>query len=173
MAGPILTMHVRNDFDKLVKQLTSDVRGMRVKVGILSTAKPRDSEGGDETPTNVAVAIANEFGTRTIPERSFLRSAFAANERKYIEALASLLRARILNGTSVRGGLDLIGDIVTNDVKNGITQGDEIPPPNAPATIKRKLDLTRKGALGSTRTLIDTGQLRATITHAVIKRGQE
>ena len=173
MAGPILTLHVRNDFEKLVKKLTSDVRGMKVKVGILSTAKPRESDGDDETPTNVEVAIANEFGTSSIPERSFLRSAFAANERKYIESLGNLMRANIINGFSVEQGLQQIGLEVTKDVKNGITQGEQIPPPNAPATLAAKLEKTREGSEGSPRTLVDTGQLVNSITHAVIKRGQE
>lgn len=174
MAGPILTLHVRNDFDKLVKKLTSDVRGMKVKVGILSTAKPRvDHDNEPVDPTNVEVAIANEFGTSTIPERSFLRSAFAANERKYIEALGNLLRARIVNGQDVGQGLNKIGLEVTTDVKNGITQGEQIPPPNSPATIAEKLKRTRKGTAGEPRTLVDTGQLVNSITHTVVKRGQE
>lgn len=170
-----LTLRSRNDFGKLVKQLTSDVRGMKVKVGILSTAKPRESddEEGGETPTNVEVAIANEFGTQTIPERSFLRSAFTANERKYIEALGKLLRAHIVNGQDVEKGLGKIGKTVAADVKNGITQGEQIPPPNSPVTLAAKLEKTRKGSTGSPRTLVDTGQLVNSITHVVVKRGQE
>ncbi len=53
-----------------------------VKVGFFSTARYEDG-----TPV-AAVAAWNEFGTKTIPERSFFRNALAESERGVSNILA-------------------------------------------------------------------------------------
>ena len=49
-----------------------------IYVGVQKDAKPRD----DEKSTNAEVALANEFGTDRIPERSFIRSAMKEKKEK-------------------------------------------------------------------------------------------
>ena len=94
-----------------------------------------------------------------IPQRSFLRSAFDKNQATYIRLLEQEA-GRVIDGkTTPRKAVGLVGERHLADVKNGINAG--IPPPLAPSTRARK---------GSSQTLIDTGQLKNSITVKVSKR---
>lgn len=129
-----------------------------VRVGLI------EGKGGDATRedglTNAAIGATHEYGSsdRRVPMRPWL---FAAVE-KHREDYAKLFRvfaAQVLEGkmSSVRM-LNLIGAKATADVKNYVTQGSPIPPPNAPSTVARK---------GSDRTLIDTGRMIGAVTWAL------
>lgn len=102
----------------------------------------------------IQYAAANEFGTRNIPERPFLRGAFDRNRFK-IAKIQDVVYFRLLKGTTtVEKGIGLIGEVFTRLVKEQIT--DLRTPPNDPATIAKK---------GSSNPLVDSGQLRQSITH--------
>jgi len=102
----------------------------------------------------VTIAAANEFGTKNIPARSFMRSTFDKS-LKQTEAFKGRLYDRVLAGQLNAGrALGILGEFYTAKVKATITKLRT--PPNAASTIKRKK---------STNPLIDTGQLRAGITH--------
>jgi len=121
------------------------------KVGVQQGETRQD---GAETSDMVIVAAVNEFGTRTIPERPFMRNAFDKNKGK-IKKVQDELYSRILqNRISPRQGLGLLGEAMERLTKKEIT--DLRTPPNAPATVAKK---------GSSNPLIDTGQLRQSITH--------
>lgn len=174
MPPVLFSVKSSNNLPALIDRLKREVAGSHVKVGVLGTGEARKPDEGEQPDaTNVEVAIFNEFGTSEIPERPFLRSTFAANEVAYRELIGKLLSAIVTRGFDVRAGLDRIGFKVSADVKKTITQGDEVPPPNAPSTLKRKLEKTRKGAKGSPRTLVDTGQLANSIAHATKIGGTE
>jgi hypothetical protein len=122
------------------------------------------------TTTLLDVARANEFGLG-VPERSFLRSTFDDHRGAYRQLLAAGLRREIL--AIARRGASPINprDAVTlkrvavkaeGDVKRAIAAG--IPPPNHPLTVARK---------GSSKPLIDTGQLRTSITSAIRSRSSK
>lgn len=124
-----------------------------VKIGLL--AGDAEREGG-EPYDNVDVAIANEFGTDTIPERSFLRSTADA-QREQIAAFKAREWDRILRGQStVREALGRLGAWHRGEVQRTITRLRE--PPNAPSTIRAK---------GSDNPLIDTGQMRQAVNYEV------
>lgn len=103
------------------------------------------------------IAFQNEFGTKTIPARSFMRSSFDEN----LTTITSILNKeydRIIEGTStVKYSLDLIGNIVRDMIKKKIRA--ITLPPNAPSTIKMK---------GSSKPLIDFGQMINAVQHKVI-----
>lgn len=127
-----------------------------VKVGVLGAGpknKPRESG-----PTNVELAIWHEYGTRTAPERPFLRSTMRANAAQYARFLGSNIHLVFQKKRTVVQLLNALGSKAAADVKNTIRRG--IPPPNAPETVRRKK---------SSKPLIDTGQLLNSITWLVEK----
>ena len=113
----------------------------------------------DVTPPTIAdVATFNEFGTG-VPERSFLRSTFDAGTRKYFKLLKGVAQSTIEGKIAFNKGAALVGEVVVGDVKQAIADG--VPPPNAESTIEAK---------GSSTPLIDSGQLRGSITKRVKRR---
>ena len=136
----------RRELDRLKRRLKA--AGSRaVKVGVLG------SEGSDQ----VLVAAVNEFGTETVPERSFLRSTMNANRAKYVKGLERAAQ-HIVEGTlDADRALGLVGLEVVKDVQTTITTLRD--PPNAQATVERK---------GSSNPLIDTGRLRQSISFDVV-----
>lgn len=117
--------------------------------------KERRGVGG---PTNAQLATWHEFGTLDghIPERSFIRSTINEHSDKY-RALVRRVAAGILIGRfTERQALSLVGEQVASDIKSRIEAG--IPPPNAESTVAQK---------GSSKPLIDTGQMRNAITYKI------
>ena len=94
-----------------------------------------------------------------IPERSFLRSAWDKNVRKYERALQKQAGQVIDGKATAKQAIGRVAEKALGDIVRGINRG--IPPPNAPATIRRK---------GSSKPLIDTGQLKMAIKVKVGKR---
>ena len=90
----------------------------------------------------------------TVPERSFIRVAVDAKQ-KQIRTTIKKLQGQVLEGfMSQRQALETVGLFVQGLIRSRISQG--IPPPLRPATIRRK---------GSSKPLIATGQLRASIDY--------
>lgn len=101
-------------------------------------------------------AIFNEYGTSTIPARSFLNSSFKENEAKYT-AKSWKIYEKALSGQDVKLDLERLAEEVASDIKAKISSN--IPPPLKAATIKRKK---------SSKTLMDSGILRSSITSRVV-----
>lgn len=147
------------EMKKLVKELKEDKS--YVKAGVVGEAA--GAEHG-EGVANVDVALWQEFGTDKIPSRSFIRAPFEANKQKYLGALRELLPKVIDGKMTITRALKLIGLAMATDMKKAILTGEGIPPPNAPSTIAAK---------GSSRPLVDTGQLVRSITSAVVVGGKD
>lgn len=131
------------------KQYTRD----NASSGMLRTLGKSASVPG---ATLAEVAFWNEFGTKNIPERSFVRFTVDINREKYHRGLANEV-GKIFKGTStVARSLGLIGQKVESDIKRRITTLKA--PPNAASTIRLK---------GSSNPLIDTGRLRGSIRYKV------
>lgn len=112
--------------------------------------------------TNIEVAAWQEFGTARIPARSFIGVWFTLNVTKLHETYKTQA-LRYLKGTGDEHQLfNRVGAWMVGGIKQRIAKG--IPPPNAPSTIAAK---------GSSKPLIDTGQLRASIGYSVILPGLE
>lgn len=135
------------------------LKGWKASVGVHGSEASRDAAEQGE-PDNVQLAVWHEFGTSNghIPERSFLRSAFDKNQRKY-ERLMGMQTGLVIDGVQTpKGAVSVVAERMVADIVNGINRG--IPPPNAPSTIEAK---------GSSKPLIDTGQLKGSITYVVSK----
>jgi hypothetical protein len=130
-------------------------RESHVKVGVLS--------GGGKSADGlsmVELAAIHEFGAPRagIPERSFIRAAMRANESEYRAVAARLSGAYVTGKISYQRALELLGVWGATAIKKYITAGSNIAPPLQAATVQRK---------GSTRPLVDTGQLVNAISHKV------
>lgn len=128
-----------------------------ITVGVHSDDANHTHGSGDGTTVG-DIATWMEFGTQTVPQRSFIRAWF--DERQ--DFIASTLRTQfqaVLDGRRpVEQAAERVALAFEGDVKQRILRN--IPPPLAPATIKRK---------GSSLALVDTGQLRNAI-RAIVKR---
>lgn len=103
-------------------------------------------------------AAAHEFGTETIPERSFIRRTFIEKEQELIELQAKLCKGIVTDRMDVRKALGILGQWASTEIKKTVTEGPHIPPPLKPATIAAK---------GSDRPLVDTGQMINAVTYKV------
>lgn len=128
-----------------------------VVVGVQGDADARDGEGIG----NVRLASVHEFGAGNVPERSFLRSTVREHREKYTAILDKVTRGVADGKIDMLQGLALLGEKVASDVKRRI-EADKLGVPLADATIARK---------GSSVPLIDTGQLKNSITYEV-RRGK-
>ena len=129
-----------------------------VRVGVLSDSPKRERDGETGALSLVEVAAVHEFGAPSagVPQRSFVRATVDA-ESAEITRLQETLGAQMLNGQVTEDqALSLIGAKVASMMQARITTN--IPPPLKPETVDRK---------GSSVALVDTGQLKASITFAV------
>ena len=94
------------------------------------------------------MAAANEFGTDSIPERSFIRSTFEENKNQIAALSAAEAKAIIEGRKTVETSLLQLGLYHVGQIQAKIHSN--IPPPNTQETIDRK---------GSSVTLINTVQL--------------
>lgn len=115
------------------------------------------------------LAAIHEFGApaANIPERSFLRSTLRDPEVRNMLRQAGARYASQVRTKAVarREALGKLGAWMVSRVRQSILSGPGIPPPLAPATVVRK---------GSSRPLVDTGQLISAIGWRLVKkvRGQ-
>ncbi len=138
-------------YDALFKRLNGPPK--RLSVGILS-----ESEGASDGSATVGdVATWNEFGTDTIPERSFIRAWADEKESENRELLRKIGQGVIKGTVTADVGLERAGAAMVGSIPGRISAG--IAPPNAPSTIAQKR--------GSTTTLVDEGILRSSISYKV------
>lgn len=120
-----------------------ELDGAAVIAGVLKNAG-KESGGTDL----VDVAVYNEYGTRRIPPRPFLRIATDENGDDWQKLAEDL----VISGVSKNRVLNIVGLQAVADIQKVF--GSNKLKPNAPATVARK---------GSTAPLIDTGRLRQSI----------
>ena len=152
MAGQVIVRD--RGAEKLVKTVTTPARTV-VDVGIIGSGADAAAEGGGGL-TVAQLAEWHEFGIG-VPQRSFLR-AWADADKAKIEDTIRKLTTRILSGKLTHDqAMAQFGAWAQGQVQAYISAG-RVTPPNAAATVAAK---------GSSTPLIDTGQLRSSITHEV------
>ena len=158
---------------KAVAELVKRMGGAEVSIGVLSTAQPYP-----DGTTVAEVALWNEFGTRSIPERSFLRSAVDDNGDKidrwikemWQDAIHSTWIETRVNFPKLRKGLESIGFKVKELVQTKIQSN--VPPPygsgkhgnSSKEVAKRQEEKRKRGAVRGDTTLIETGHLLKSIS---------
>ena len=149
-------------WQKLLKTINKMVSSdPHVRVGVLAD-KGGSAGHGDSGMTVLQVATIHEFGAPAagIPERSFIRRAATDKEPEVAKMSARAARDVVEGRKTSERALDVLGTWFSAEVKKTITEQD-IPPPLQSSTIERK---------GSSKPLVDTGQLVQSITHEVVKR---
>jgi len=124
-------------------------KSLTIEAGILT--KARHSSG---IPV-AALASIHEFGTSTVPARPFIGPTAKENKKIYQKELRQM-SLDILKGKRVRAQAKELAEKVKTDIQKKIKSN--IPPPLAPATVRRK---------GHNKALIDTGELLDTVAARV------
>ena len=152
MAGVTLKVPRLDQCIEDIRKATADIRkGSRVTVGIHADHNPPyPTEKGKRPLTTAEVAVFNHFGTKRIPARPFLDVGIQSQQDKIIKAGKEVFSKTRSLGLAA----DAMGAVAVSAVQQYISRNN-IPPPLSPETIKRK---------GSSHALIDTGQLRQSIT---------
>jgi hypothetical protein len=126
-----------------------------VKVGVLSTDLHSSGFSIAE------LAAVHEFGSRDgrIPQRSFIGETLKQEQPQLVKVVSALASQVIRSKATVAEALERLGLWSSNAIKRRIT-GTDIPPPLKTSTINRK---------GSSKPLIDTGQLLNSISYEVVE----
>jgi hypothetical protein len=129
--------------------LVKRMKGRRVEVGLF------DGE-------MALIGLWMEFGTKTIPERPWLRSTFITRRDDIIKFQARIVRLLLQGKLEEERAMALLGEYVVSLLREQIIKfGPTIFTPLAPATIRAKG--------GKTTPLINTGALVGAITYRVLK----
>lgn len=145
------------DTDKGYKRLLQAAKMQKTDITVGIHAAEGQKEHQDYKASVLDIATFHEFGLG-VPERSFVRAWFDAKKPDVQAFVVSRLKLVVAGKLTQDQALDQIGLFMQSGMQKNISDG--IPPPNAPSTIARK---------GSSTPLIDTGQLRSSITYAVNK----
>jgi len=150
-----------------VKQLAY-LRKHRVRVGVIGAdargqkKRPRRAKGADKRkdPASVGVvAAAHEYGLG-VPLRSWLRSPIDARIKDIRKRQQRLARKVVAGKMTADMALERLGLWLTGEIKKAMSAGLPVKPLDQ-ETIDRKR---------SSKPLIDTGQLRSSITHEVVRK---
>lgn len=133
-------------------EILKDFDGLEGKVGWFETAAYPDG-----TPV-AYVATIHEFGTARIPARPFMRPAVADNGQQWLDQLADGAKASLAGGPAPAAVLELVAMGAAGNVAEKIVAVTS--PALSPMTVKRK---------GSSKPLIDTGQMLQSVTGKVEK----
>ena len=141
-----------------------------VLVGVPKDHNVRKEEEADEEapPNNAMIAFLMDKGSpaNNIPARPFMEPGIAKVKGKLSETLAKAAKATLSNGSSaVESYLNRAGLIAQSSIRGTINDGKDFTPLSE-GTLRARRARGRTG----TKPLIDTGQLRNSITY-VIKRG--
>ena len=135
-----------------IKELINRVKKPgTVAVGIIDAGLHDDSE-----ETVASIGFQHEFGATGIPERSFLRSTLHSDRKNILTLNKKLLKNIVNMSMKVPQALGILGNFVADKVSQKIVSIRT--PPNSPETILAK---------GSSNPLIDSGQLKNSITWEV------
>lgn len=159
--GKTVTKEKDKGFRKTLQAIRTAHGEPYVKVGVQSDAPEHQDVHGHTSPMQLIAAV-HEFGAPSVgvPERSFIRSTMDEEESELSE-LSKKVSINVIDGKwTMEKGLGIIGLKIKSLIQGKITSITE--PPLKEATIKAK---------GSSKPLIDSGQLRASITHEVVMEG--
>lgn len=148
MSSKFTRKKVNGGIEALVKRVKTPGT---VDVGIIDAGQ---HASGDATVAQIG--MWNEFGTERIPERSFFRSTVQEEEKHIVSLQRKLLKSISDGKITTDKALALLGEFLSDKIRRKIVALNE--PPNAPSTIKAK---------GSSNPLVDTGQLKNSVTYEV------
>lgn len=160
------------------KKMLDELFSYKIQIGIFGNS------GNNEDGTSILlIANVNEFGCQirvtekmrnylravglplrndtkhiNIPERSFIRGGWDSQKKDIESKAISLLKKVLVMELDVKSYFETLGEYIAGQLKDYLT--DLSNPANHPFTIERK---------GSSNPLIDSGRLRDSITHKVVR----
>ncbi len=146
--------------DRGAKRLSKAWRrldGSKITVGV--------HEGAGDYPTGVGVADVatwNEFGTRNIPERSFIRSTMDIKRRNFLKFEEKLFDQMISGLINEKQVINKMGFRIKSAIETRIKTASQWAEPNALSTATQKN--RSGGAIRGASPLIETGLLSRSIT---------
>lgn len=150
-----MAARIIKDFDgKFLKRLARALSGKSKKV--VHVGFP---EGGPEKENRISVAgvaAVHEFGGGNVPERPFVRTGIRRGIPEQMALNKANLKAVVHGTLTVPQALGQLGLMAAGQVQREITEGTFEPLQDA--TINRK---------GSSKPLIDTGQMRQSVTYEI------
>lgn len=129
-----------------------------LKVGFLAVDSQRK---GSNNTTILEYAIYNEFGTKSIPARPFLRNTLDLNEEKINNKIQSLFNKVILGQMNGITAYKELGEFIRDLIINTINQANSWAVPLANSTIKKK---------GNNKILIDERYLISSIRYQITNK---
>lgn len=151
-----------NGYADLIKRVIG-MKPVTVRVGILE--KDGGAAHGDDDATLIAVAAWNHFGVLAkngegwhIPPRPFITDFVDKHEAEIRQKLVVLMQSVVKGERTREQALDAIGAWCAGQIQQEVADG--VPPPNAASTVREK---------GSSTPLVDTGQLRSSISFDVVE----
>lgn len=153
---------------KLLVELAKLKKKPYVKAGLLESSGKHGEKKGKKGqvktkgsgPSVVEVATFQEFGTKTIPERAFLRLAMDENRGKLNVQIDKLFSSIVEGKMTVEQALKVLGLSMKKEIQSKIRRGPWTP--NAPSTVRAK---------GSSSPLIDSAQMLNSINFEVKEGG--
>lgn len=130
----------------------------KVEIGYLDGAmhKPSITDGKAKPPIALKdLAAIHEYGLG-VPKRAFIEPSLKANRKKYLVYAGKQITPIIRRKQSMNSTWQTLGAMAVADIQQYMVTARFTP--LAPITIKRK---------GSSKPLIDTGQMRQSITYRV------
>lgn len=154
---PVVSVKGGDAWKKKVQAIAQKAGGHEVQVGI-----PEGATSSHGTPM-AQIGAAHEYGTATVPQRSFLRSTLAERKQEWRNAIFNALKG---HAEKVESALDLAGQVAALDIQVKIEGG--IEPALKDATIKRKTKLGYGGH--AALPLVLTGEMLRSIAHQVVRK---
>jgi len=154
-----MTITAKSDFSGLEKLKKQAKKNYVARIGILGK--------GDARPdglSNATIGFKHEFGsvTENIPIRSFLRMPLITKSKEFDEVLKTNTAKKEVDKKGIKALVTLLGIKAEAIIQEAFaSRGFNTWAKNAPYTIAKK---------GSDSPLIDTGELRKTITSEVVSR---
>lgn len=147
-----------------LEELRDQVGGTFItRVGILGA---KNARSGVEGMSNSEIGVVHEFGSesRNIPPRSFLRFPIEQKAHDLVKGMTTTSVRNAVERRQYRKVFQILGVIAEGIVQNAFSTGG--------FGSWQKLKQSTINAKGSSAILIDTGELRRSITSDVVKKGE-
>lgn len=153
-------MIIRNEHNGGLKGFLErfiDIGKPKVYIGVPASKNGIHKDSKINMATLLAIHVLGA-PSRGIPQRDPLRPPLIANAQRYTDLMAQGIKNALANGTDPNVVYEKIGIVASNDVKDYFVSGSFKPLDQK--TIDRK---------GSSKPLLDTGELRSSISYEIRK----
>ena len=137
-------------FNRIMRDLEK-LDGMEIVAGML-----KDSGKADNGASYVDIATWNEYGTRRIPSRPFIRISADTNRQAWAK-MAQQCVNDVIDGDSPAEAAKVVGHRMVEDIRKVFGDTSKLKA-NAPSTIKKK---------GRNEPLVDSGEMRKRVNFRV------